>query len=90
MHTSTAPAPLLRRYRFHEWLSAYTNAERRRLLREIRAELGGIARPTLENWLDMSVDAGFDVPYSAAVHISRKLGKDPLDCLCEFPIAEAA
>lgn len=73
MHTES---PLLRRYKFHEWLSAYPAAERRRLMREIRAELGGIARVTLENWLDMPVDASFDVPFGAVVHIAKKLGKD--------------
>lgn len=78
-----------RRYRFHEWLSVYSESERKKMIRHLRKSLG-VSRVTLNNWLDLRTDASFDVPYKAVQRICEVLGHSVQAVSTEAPTAQAA
>lgn len=87
---ATLAAPIThRRYRFNDWLSGFSERERKNLKIRIKRELRVDPR-TLADWLDMTHESTKDVPYSSVLFICNLLGKNVTEALTEAPIAQAA
>lgn len=78
-----------RKYRFNDWLSVYSERERKNLKIRIKKALRADPR-TLASWLDMPHDSRSDVPFKAVCFICNLLGKEISEVLTDAPLAQAA